>query len=236
MKVVRIIFILLISLNLRVYGLSVIDVIGNAYDIGKGEKIIPETNYEKPITISVNKRSRIMLREKDSSLFLHIGSDSLIELQTHQIFIDRGVFLIGSSDQEFSMKVKSFSSSTDISGTGFMLIERTKNDGLKLIGLSGKIIIRLESKNETMLDPGQVHFLYPNIKKFGTSVNIDLLKLCESSLLITGFNESISDHLNDLKRSSIQQRSKIKTRYNAIVGGMKNEDSFEVVVIETDKD
>tara|TARA_B100001093_G_scaffold179883_1_gene172463 strand:+ start:1697 stop:2410 length:714 start_codon:yes stop_codon:yes gene_type:complete len=224
------------SMTLMATELSVISVIGNAYDIEKGEKISSENLIIKPITISVSKNSRIMLKDEENSLFFHIGSGSLITLTPHKVFIDRGLMLIGSSDNKLSLKISSFSSSTSITGSGFMFIEGLENDGLKLIGLSGKIRVGLESKNQGILAPGQVHFISPNLEEFGTSVNIDLLKFCKSSLLITGFEESISTHLDDLNKAARHQRKKIKKRFNAIVGGMNQPNSFEVIVIEPDKD
>ena len=83
--------------------------------------------------------------------------------------------------------------------------------------------------------PGNLTFVLENPGKFGPILDIDLLTLISTSNLVSGFDKALVCN-DDVIRSMLMQRSRIRQRTRAFVGDAKDNQNFQLLNVRKNKD
>ena len=191
------------------------------------EKLEKATFLPKNSRISIRPRSGI--ETLSSGFQFRFGSGTQFTIDEDITHLHSGSLLLNSRNIENQINIRAPETSVSISGSGCCLLEVETNGGLKMVGVLGRLQIKISDANQRNdLIPGELLFALPGEKGFGPKLNINLSKLIESSYLISGFPNlpSFEDSLEVITRAQLDS---IEKKYGAKVGGAKKIDSFEII-------
>ena len=220
------------------WSFRVAQTIDKAFRQGLAEKAgtLLEVNasVEAGSLVATNEKAKIELSSMHGET-LRLGSKTVAVFQADRFFrLKAGSALLHLPENASPISFSSPICVVEFSGSGVLLLEVTGNGGFKAIGLSGEPKILLADGSERVVKPGNLTFLLENPAKFGPILDIDLLTLISTSNLISGFEEPLACN-QDLIRSMLLQRSRIRQRTRAFVGDAKDNQGFQLLNISEKK-
>tara|TARA_Y100000022_G_C13153231_1_gene330498 strand:- start:16 stop:693 length:678 start_codon:yes stop_codon:yes gene_type:complete len=175
--------------------------------------------------ISTANGSRFELKSND--IIWRIGSQSFVKFETeNQIWIHSGSLLI-CLENEKSITFKSRISEATFSGKGTIIIESLENGGFKFIPLEGEGVLKTEMDEPFSVLGGRLILVLGSPSYLGSSYDIDLMLLLQSSKLINYFPTSLST-FDQIGLALYIQQLKLKGKYNALIGDAHTNDELQI--------
>jgi hypothetical protein len=175
--------------------------------------------------ISTANGSRFELKSND--IIWRIGSQSFVKFETeNQVWIHSGSLLI-CLENEKSITFKSRISEATFSGKGTIIIESLENGGFKFIPLEGEGVLKTEMDEPFSVLGGRLILVLGNPSYLGSSYDIDLMLLLQSSKLINYFPTPINT-FDQIGLALYIQQLKLKGKYNALIGDAHSNDELQI--------
>ena len=200
-----------------------------------GRLLEVEAMVETGSLVATNEKAKLELIA-DSGEILRLGSKTVAVFPADRAFrMKAGSALLHLPEGAKSVAFTSPISQAKFEGNGTLILEITGNGGFKAIGLSGEPRIVLTDGTNRLLKPGNLTFVLENPGKFGPILDIDLLTLISTSNLVSGFDKALVCN-DDVIRSMLMQRSRIRQRTRAFVGDAKDNQNFQLLNVRKNKD
>lgn len=178
---------------------------------------------------SITVRSKSGIETFTPGFQFRFGADTHFACLDKGIEISEGSIFVRSRKISNSFLLQAPAVSLFLGGSGSCLINVEPNGGLKLIGLTGKMQLKSESRKISQaLLPGELLFALPDNRGIGNKMTVNLSKIIEGSFLVSGFPNS-KDFQNSLSRLAEAQNDLTYQEYGADVGNAKSVDSFELI-------
>ena len=187
----------------------------------------------------ISLRHRVFCRE-DAKLVLTSGNRNIRFLEgasfscnSRTVALWGGALLIDQRDNNFleaePFRIGGPQVEVLLLGRGTLMVEVVTSGGLKLIGLTGLLKLRLPDEDKvTELRPGELRFAKPSGKGFGDLVNLNLETLVSTAALINEFpNER--PFKSELSKALIEQQALLTKRYRARVGDSLTPETFRLL-------
>ena len=175
--------------------------------------------------------ARLVLTSSNRSIRFLEGSSFSCDSQSVSLW--RGALLLDQRDKKFldtiSFRVVGPQVEIFLLGRGTLMAEVVTSGGLKLIGLTGLLKLRLPDENKvTELRPGELRFAKPSGKGFGDLVNLNLETLISTAALINEFPND-QPFKSELSKALIEQQALLTKRYRARVGDSLTPETFRLL-------
>ena len=149
-----------------------------------------------------------------------IGQSTAIEIRDRfHLYFFQGSSLISQSESTH-WTLETNSTLVQTFGSGTWMVETTDQMGLKIILLEGKLAILQESKT-VYLNPGDLLIIREIKDQISQKIKIDLPLLLQTSRLLNNFKSELRSNSRIISAAQVQSM-RLKKRYEAVVGGVKN--------------
>ncbi len=193
--------------------------------VGIGRKITSHSNAG--IEICSNHQNYIIRT---------VGPSGFILDDKKSIFINSGAYFISGEKNlseplsiEFPLGKVTFWHNKNYA----FFLEVTTNGGCKLICLVGQPKFQLSNQELIELQPGELIFVTAD--EFSRKMNIELSTFIASSNLISDFEEP-PDFAKKMKQNALIQAIRTKKHFRVLVGDAKNEQDFEVKILDDESE
>ena len=175
--------------------------------------------------ISTANGSRFELKSIDT--IWRIGSQSFVKFESeNQVWIHSGSLLLCLEDEK-SVTFKSRTSEATYTGKGTIILECLENGGFKFIPLEGDGLLMTKKNEPFPILGGRLILVLGNPSYLGSSYDIDLMLLLQSSKLINYFPTPINT-FDQIGLALYIQQLKLKGKYNALIGDAHTNDELQI--------
>ena len=156
----------------------------------------------------------------ESKNILRLGQSSAIEnRQPYHLYYFQGSSLISNRDYA-KWRLETKSTLIHLYARGTWMVETTEQLGFKIVLLEGTLQVINENKTTT-LNAGELVLVSEENGQISQSIKIDLPLMLNTCRLINNFETKLPS-LSRLISAAQVQSIRLKKRYEAVVGGVKN--------------
>jgi len=193
--------------------------------VGKGQYLPPATS------IFVRNDARLEVRSETGEL-LRLGMMTNLDIKKpREILLHKGAVLLFLPRDTIIYKVTSPLSEVKVIGPGALMMGVTESGGLKTVGLHGEIKLVLKNQEHKTVQAGELLFIFTEGRGFSRKVDVELATLVQTATLIRDFDEPLP-FLEAMMKDARHQNRRIRNRYRALVGDAKNDQEFELKIVE----
>ena len=175
--------------------------------------------------ISTANGSRFELKSNDT--IWRVGSQSFVRFESQQqVWIHSGSLLL-CLESEKTINFKSRTSDATFTGKGTIIIECLENGGFKFIPLEGDGVLKTVKDAPFPILGGRLVLVLGNPSYLGSSYDIDLMLLLQSSKLINYFPSPLST-FDQIGLALYIQQIKLKGKYNALIGDATTDNELQI--------
>lgn len=175
--------------------------------------------------ISTSNGSRFELKSNDT--IWRVGSQSFVRFESQQqVWIHSGSLLL-CLESEKTINFKSRTSDATFTGKGTIIIECLENGGFKFIPLEGDGVLKTVKDAPFPILGGRLVLVLGNPSYLGSSYDIDLMLLLQSSKLINYFPTPLST-FDQIGLALYIQQLKLKGKYNALIGDATTDNELQI--------
>lgn len=175
--------------------------------------------------ISTSNGSRFELKSNDT--IWRVGSQSFVRFESQQqVWIHSGSLLL-CLESEKTINFKSRTSDATFTGKGTIIIECLENGGFKFIPLEGDGVLKTVKDAPFPILGGRLVLVLGNPSYLGSSYDIDLMLLLQSSKLINYFPSPLST-FDQIGLALYIQQLKLKGKYNALIGDATTDNELQI--------
>lgn len=175
--------------------------------------------------ISTSNGSRFELKSNDT--IWRVGSQSFVRFESQQqVWIHSGSLLL-CLESEKTINFKSRTSDATFTGKGTIIIECLENGGFKFIPLEGDGVLKTVKDAPFPILGGRLVLVLGNPSYLGSSYDIDLMLLLQSSKLINYFPSPLST-FDQIGLALYIQQIKLKGKYNALIGDATTDNELQI--------
>ena len=175
--------------------------------------------------ISTSNGSRFELKSNDT--IWRVGSQSFVRFESQQqVWIHSGSLLL-CLESEKNINFKSRTSDATFTGKGTIIIECLENGGFKFIPLEGDGVLKTVKDAPFPILGGRLVLVLGNPSYLGSSYDIDLMLLLQSSKLINYFPSPLST-FDQIGLALYIQQIKLKGKYNALIGDATTDNELQI--------
>lgn len=175
--------------------------------------------------ISTSNGSRFELKSNDT--IWRVGSQSFVRFESQQqVWIHSGSLLL-CLESEKTINFKSRTSDATFTGKGTIIIECLENGGFKFIPLEGDGVLKTVKDAPFPILGGRLVLVLGNPSYLGSSYDIDLMLLLQSSKLINYFPTPLST-FDQIGLALYIQQIKLKGKYNALIGDATTDNELQI--------
>ena len=175
--------------------------------------------------ISTSNGSRFELKSNDT--IWRVGSQSFVRFESQQqVWIHSGSLLL-CLENEKTINFKSRTSDATFTGKGTIIIECLENGGFKFIPLEGDGVLKTVKDAPFPILGGRLVLVLGNPSYLGSSYDIDLMLLLQSSKLINYFPSPLST-FDQIGLALYIQQIKLKGKYNALIGDATTDNELQI--------
>lgn len=109
---------------------------------------------------------------------------------------------------------------------GTVIVEKSENQGLKLINLERRFTLKNTQGDKRRLKPGQLTFYLPD-DSFATTLDYFMLEFLHTSMLVQGFKQPLPTQQRIINEALIQ-RDFLRGATNSYVGDAISTDQFQI--------
>ena len=176
--------------------------------------------------ISTSNGSRFELKSNDT--IWRVGSQSFVRFESQQqVWIHSGSLLL-CLESEKTINFKSRTSDATFTGKGTIIIECLENGGFKFIPLEGDGVLKTVKDAPFPILGGRLVLVLGNPSYLGSSYDIDLMLLLQSSKLINYFPTPLST-FDQIGLALYIQQLKLKGKYNALIGDATTDNELQIL-------
>ncbi len=196
--------------------------------VGKGQYLPVGTS------IFVRKDARLEVQDQ-TGMFLRLGTmTNLVLKKPRELLLHKGAVLLFMPSDGIGYKLISPLSEVTIVGPGALMMGVTESGGIKTVGLHGEVDLSLSNQEHKTLQAGELRFIFTEGRGFSRKVDVELATLVQTAALIRDFEEPLP-FLEAMMRDARHQNRRIRNRYRALVGDAKNDQEFELKIIEEEE-
>lgn len=175
--------------------------------------------------ISTANGSRFELKSFDA--IWRIGSQSFVKFESeNRVWIHSGSLLLCLEDEK-SITFKSRTSEANFTGKGTIILECLENGGFKFIPLEGDGLLKTQKNKPFPILGGRLILVLGNPSYLGSSYDIDIMLLLQSSKLINYFPTALRT-FDQIGLALYIQQLKLKGKYNALIGDAQSNDELQI--------
>jgi hypothetical protein len=193
------------------------DLIYPFYDIGQ--------KIDSKHFISTANGSRFELKSNDTTW--RIGSQSFVKFETeNKVWIHSGCLLL-CLENEKKITFKTRKSEATYTGKGTIILECLENGGFKFIPLEGDGLLKTMKNMPFPILGGRLILVLGNPSYLGSSYDIDIMLLLQSSKLINNYPTTLST-FDQIGLALYIQQLTLKGKYNALIGDAHTNDELQI--------
>jgi hypothetical protein len=196
--------------------------------VGKGQYLPIGTS------IFVRKDARLEVQTQIGEI-LRVGAmTNLVLTKPRELLLHKGAVLLFMPSDGISYKLTSPLSEVTIVGPGALMMGITESGGIKTVGLHGEVGLALSNQEHKTVQAGELRFIFTEGRGFSRKVDVELATLVQTAALIRDFEEPLP-FLEAMMRDARHQNRRIRNRYRALIGDAKNDQEFELKIIEEEE-
>jgi hypothetical protein len=196
--------------------------------VGKGQYLPMGTS------IFVRSDARLEVRTETGEL-LRLGTmTNLVLNKPRELLLHKGAVLLFLPSDTIGYKVTSPLSEVTIAGPGALMMGVTESGGIKTVGLHGEVKLALNNQEHKTVQAGELLFIFTEGRGFSRKVDVELATLVQTAALIRDFEEPLP-FLEAIMKDARHQNRRIRNRYRVLIGDAKNDQEFELKIIEEEE-